>query len=148
MKNLFLLLLLAFCFSSCNKEEIPPQLEEEIIINSQNNGPKALFTITIPFEVASCKISGKTLNKFYNELDSIKAIYPNLALVQVTGNAWEGSYRGTQFCDCRAAHGINYYNLWAQNNGLGQSSGIAFCQNHIRSGPENQTAVLLIDAFF
>jgi hypothetical protein len=147
MKKLFLLLLIPFAFS-CNKTETINPVEEDVIISTQEGSPKALFTITVQFDAGSCTMSRKAQNKLHSELDAIRSQYPNMALVQVTGNHWEGNLStGTPVCQCRADAALSYFNRWASTTNTGQSFGITFCQTHIRSGLENQTAVLIIDAF-
>ena len=148
MKKVFLFLLLAITFASCQKTENISPVEEDVIISTQEGSPKALFTITVQFDAGSCTMSRKAQNKLHNELDAIRSQYPNMTLVQVTGNAWEGNLlTGTPVCQCRADAALSYFNRWASTTNTGQSFGITFCQTHIRSGLENQTAVLVIDAF-
>jgi hypothetical protein len=148
MKNLLMLFLIPFAFASCNKTEAINPVEEDVIVTTQQGGSKALFTITVQFQAGSCTMSGKAKGKLHSELDAIKAQYPNMALVQVTGHHWEGNnLSGVPFCQCRADAALSYFNRWAATANVGQSFGITTCQTHIHSGPENQVAVLVIDAF-
>lgn len=151
MKHLFLLFAVAFSFMSCNKyETIDPAIDpaDDIVIQKQTKSSSVLYTITVPFAAGSCTMSGKAKGKLHSELDAIRAQHSNMALIQVTGNAWEGNTTtGVPFCQCRADAALSYFNRWAASNGVGQSFGITTCQTHIHSGPENQVATLQIDAF-
>jgi len=151
MKHLFLLIAVAFSFMSCNKyETIDPTIDpaNDIVIQKQTKSSGVLYTITVPFAAGSCTMSGKAKGKLHSELDAIKANHPNMALVQVTGNHWEGNTTtGVPFCQCRADAALSYFNRWAATANVGQSFGITTCQTHIHSGLENQVAVLQIDAF-
>ncbi len=148
MKNLLMLFLIPFAFASCNKTEAINPIDEEVIVTTQQGSSKALYTITVQFQQGSCTMSGKAKAKLHSELHAIKVNHPNMALVQVTGNHWEGNNSsGVPLCQCRADAALSFFNRWASSNNIGQSFGITSCQTHIHSGPENQTAVLVIDAF-
>lgn len=144
MKNLFLLFALSFVFASCNKTETINPVEEDVIITTQQQGSKVLYTITVNFGAGDCAGNGKTWSKLQNELNAIFGNNgTNMALVQVTGHDWEGN----NLCNCRADKALQEFNRWAATKGVGQSFGITTCQTHIHSGPQNQVAVLEIDAF-
>jgi len=148
MKNLLLLFALVLSFTSCNKAEVLPNPVDEVQITTQQKAGSVLYTITVQFQAGSCTMSGKAKAKLHSELDAIKANHPNMALVQVTGNAWEGNTTsGVPLCQCRADAALSYFNRWASTTNTGQSFGITSCINHIHSGLENQVAVLQIDAF-
>jgi len=145
MKKLFLLFTLSFVFASCNQTEaIEPTIDDDVIITTHQEGRKVLYTITVNYAQGDCVGNRKTWKKLQNELNAIFANNgTNMALVQVTGHHWEGN----NLCICRANKALQEFNRWAATNGVGQSFGIATCQTHIHSGPENQVAVLEIDAF-
>jgi hypothetical protein len=147
MKHLFLLFAVAFSFMSCNKyETIDPA--NDIVIQKQTKSSSVLYTITVPFAAGSCTISRKAQKILHEQLDAINAQHQSLALVQVTGNHWEGNTTtGVPFCQCRADAALSYFNRWASTANVGQSFGITTCQTHIHSGTENQVATLQIDAF-
>lgn len=148
MKNLLLLFALVLSFTSCNQAEVLPNPVDEVQITTQQKAGSTLYTITVQFQQGSCTMSGKAKQKLHSELHAIKANHPNMALVQVTGNAWEGtSTSGVPLCQCRADAALSFFNRWASSNNTGQSFGITSCQTHIHSGPENQVATLQIDAF-
>ena len=148
MKNLLLLFALVLSFTSCNQAEVLPDPVDEVQVTTQQKAGSVLYTITVQFQAGSCTMSGKAQGKLHSELDAIKAQHPNMALLQVTGNHWEGNTTtGVPFCQCRADAALSYFNRWAATANVGQSFGITSCQTHIHSGPENQVAVLEIDAF-
>ena len=152
MKYLFLIFALSFGFISCNQNEIltdstSTEIEEVQVVRKQSKAG-VLYTIYVNFSQGSCTMSNKARVKLHNQLDNIKAQHPNMALLQVTGNAWEWTLPdGTFICQCRADNVLSYFNRWASTAGVGQSFGITTCVNHIHSGPENQQVILEIDAF-
>jgi hypothetical protein len=148
MKNLLLLFALVLSFTSCNQAEVLPDPVDEVQVTKNQKAGSVLYTITVQFQAGSCTLSGKAKGKLHSELDAIKANHPNMALLQVTGNAWEGNLlTGTPICQCRADAALSYFNRWAATTNTGQSFGITTCQTHIHSGIENQVATLQIDAF-
>ena len=135
MKNLFLFILLFVCFSASSHNIEPEET------------PKALFTLTVNFSAGECDNPKKAWTKLHNELAAIKANFPNMVVVQITGHSWEGDINGVPLCSCRANRVLNEVNRWGASNGMASSSGITFCQTHRHSGPENQRVEIIIDAF-
>ena len=150
MKKLFLLFALSFVFASCNQTEaIEPTIDDGVIVTKSKGPTSVLYTVIVNFDAGSCATFGKRINKMQQELNTIYANHGgNMALLQVDGNEWEQNMVNNQpLCYCRANTILNEYNLWAISKGIGTSSGIENCIQHIRSGPQEQQVVLHIDAF-
>ncbi len=133
MQNLLLLLFTVFSFS-----------QDQQIFEKE----KSFYTLTVNFQQGSCDNPQKAWQNLHSQLSAIKAVLPNMAVVQVIGHSWEGNVNGVPLCSCRAQKVLNFFNRWASSNSVGQSFGIATCQTHIHSGSENQRVEILIDATF